>query len=133
MSVRTNTKIFCQKIVSIFHFLLKCRFLTKKGPGAMYHAMQQQPQKIRGLIAVPVSPPMPMHHALQHQHKPIVYLTGKFQVPNGITRPPSQQFLPMKTTMEPPVMSQPQQGFNNIKVNYLQDFLSKMIFMKKNV
>lgn len=91
----------------------------------MYHAMQQQHQqqqqiqKLRGLIAVPVSPPMPMHHALQHQQKPIVYLTGKFQIANGITRAPvQQQYMPVKTTMEPHVMGQGQ-GFSNIKVSFL--------------
>uniref|UniRef100_A0A336MGL1 CSON001423 protein n=1 Tax=Culicoides sonorensis TaxID=179676 RepID=A0A336MGL1_CULSO len=85
---------------------------------AMQHQTQQQqmiPQKIRGLIAVPVSPPMSMHQVMQqqqHQPKPIVYLTGKFQIPNGITRqPPSQQFLPVKSTIEP----SHGQGFNNIK------------------
>lgn len=100
--------------ISLYSFLR-----NEKGPAAMYHAMQQQQQqqiqKLRGLIAVPVSPPMPMHHALQQQQqqKPTFYLTGKFQVPNGITRAPPQHFMPVKTTMEPHGQGQ---GFSNIKV-----------------
>ncbi|XP_063703622.1 uncharacterized protein LOC134833283 [Culicoides brevitarsis] len=92
------------------------------GPVAMYPItqpaqVQQQPQaiqKLRGLIAVPVSPPMSMHHALQLQQKPIVYLaTGKYPMPTRAPQVPIVQ--------PAHVMEHQAQGLSNIKFpSYLQ-------------